>query len=214
MDSPKILEAKMLYFYGLILLNLLAIKYPGLEELIITLNENCKNLEEFGKMQFVFDYIDHIEEEITKNLKNDDLICILIECLLSPYKAKIVFDEFYKKKNFLKEAIQSRLDKYKKDNNVNEENKNFKSSKSLNNIASRKSLDKSLGDNNNSEQGKFTADKETMLSPYYKDNEKNEKKNEDSTKDCLTINKLLIHPFYSEMEATETFLKDLFNSPK
>ena len=39
MDSPKILEAKMLYFYGLILLNLLSIKYPGLEELIKLLNE-------------------------------------------------------------------------------------------------------------------------------------------------------------------------------
>jgi hypothetical protein len=94
MDSPKILEAKMPYFYGLILLNLLAIKYKGLEELINDLNDNCKNLEEFGKMQFVFDCIDHIEEVITKNLKNDDLICILIECLLSPYKAKIVFVEF------------------------------------------------------------------------------------------------------------------------
>ena len=49
-----------------------------------------------------------------------------------------------------------------------------------------------------------------MEMPYYENNEKNEKKNEDSTKDCLTINKLLIHPFYSEMEATENFLKTLF----
>ena len=211
MDSPKILEAKMLYFYGLILLNLLAIKYPGLEDLIYMLNEKCKNLEEFGKMQFVFDCIDQIEEVITKNLKNDDLICILIECLLSPYKAKIVFDEFYKKKNFLKEAIQSRMDKYNKDNNVNEDIKNFKSSKSINinNITSQKNLDKT-NENNNNYESKFSVDKETMLTPYYKDNEKNEKKNEDSTKDCLTINKLLIHPFYSETETTESFLKDLF----
>jgi hypothetical protein len=198
MDSPKILEAKMLYFYGLILLNLLAIKYKGLEELINDLNDNCKNLEEFGKMQYVFDCIDYIEEVITKNLKNDDLICILIECLLSPYKAKIVFDEFYKKKNFLQEAIQSRLDKYNKDNNVIEDVKTFKSSKSIN-ISSQKNLEKSNGENNRLET-KFSADKETMLTPYYKDNEKNEKKNEDSTKDCLTINKLLIvwisHSFY------------------
>ena len=212
MDSPKILEAKMPYFYGLILLNLLAIKYKGLEELINDLNDNCKNLEEFGKMQFVFDCIDHIEEVITKNLKNDDLICILIECLLSPYKAKIVFDEFYKKKNFLQKAIQSRLDKYNKDNNVIEDVKTFKSSKSIN-ISSQKNLEKSNGENNRLET-KFSADKETMLTPYYKDNEKNEKKNEDSTKDCLTINKLLIHPFYSETDITESFLKDLFNSPK
>ena len=208
MDSPKILEAKMLYFYGLILLNLLAIKYNKLEEIIIILNENCKNLEEFGKMQFIFDCIDKIEEIITQNLKNDDLICILIECLLSPYKAKIVFDEFYKKKNFLKEAIQSRLDKYNKDNNVTiTDEKNLKSSKSLNNIINVKNNNEN---NNNVIEPKFSADKETMLTPYYVDNEKNEKKNEDSTKDCLTINKLLIHPFYSDTEATENFLKTLF----
>jgi len=139
MDSPKILEAKMLYFYGLILLNLLAIKYNKLEEIIILLNENCKNLEEFGKMQYIFDCMDKIEEIITQNLKNDDLICILIECLLSPYKAKIVFDEFYKKKNFLKEAIQSRLDKYNKDNNVTtNDEKNLKSTKSLNDVNTQK----------------------------------------------------------------------------
>ena len=206
MDSPKILEAKMLYFYGLILLNLLAIKYNKLEEIIIILNENCKNLEEFGKMQFIFDCIDKIEEIITQNLKNDDLICILIECLLSPYKAKIVFDEFYKKKNFLKEAIQSRLDKYNKDNNVTiTDEKNLKSSKSLNIINI-----KNNNETNNIIESKFSADKETMLTPYYVDNEKNEKKNEDSTKDCLTINKLLIHPFYSDTEVTENFLKTLF----
>ena len=43
---------------------------------------------------------------------------------------------------------------------------------------------------------------------------KMKKKNEDSTKDCLTINKLLVHPFYSEIELTESFLKFLFNSGK
>ena len=90
----------------MILLNLLSIKYPGLEELIKLLNEKCKNLEEFGKMQFIFDYIEYIENVITKNLKNDELICILIECLLSPYKAKIVFDEFYEKKIFLKKLYK------------------------------------------------------------------------------------------------------------
>ena len=208
MDSPKILEAKMLYFYGLILLNLLAIKYNKLEEIIILLNENCKNLEEFGKMQYIFDCMDKIEEIITQNLKNDDLICILIECLLSPYKAKIVFDEFYKKKNFLKEAIQSRLDKYNKDNNVTTtDEKNLKSTKSLNDVNTQKNNNES----NNNIETKFLADKETMLTPYYENNEKNEKKNEDSTKDCLTINKLLIHPFYSDTQATENFLKTLFN---
>jgi len=41
---------------------------------------------------------------------------------------------------------------------------------------------------------------------------KKEKKNEDTTKDCLTINKLLIHPFYSEINLTESFLKYLFKT--
>jgi len=51
-----------------------------------------------------------------------------------------------------------------------------------------------------------------MLTPYYENNEKNEKKNEDSTKDCLTINKLLIHPFYSEINLSESFLKYLYKT--
>ena len=38
------------------------------------------------------------------------------------------------------------------------------------------------------------------------------KKNEDTTKDCLTINNLLIHPFYSEINLTESFLKYLFKT--
>ena len=208
MDSPKILEAKMLYFYGLILLNLLSLKseYEGLKSLIQLLNDKCKNLEEFGKMQFVFDYIENIENEKTKNLKNDDLISILIECLLSPYKAKIVFDEFYEKKNFLNEALQSRLDKYNKDNTI-EDNKSSKITNSINN---KSKDDKSNKKSDDTLETKFTADKETMLLPYFINNEKNEKKNEDTTKDCLTINKLLIHPFYSEINLTESFLKYLF----
>ena len=52
------------------------------------------------------------------------------------------------------------------------------------------------------------------MKQYYTDNKKKKKKNEDSTKDCLTINKLLVHPFYSEIELTESFLKFLFNSGK
>ena len=203
MDSQKILEAKMLYFYGLILLNLLSIKYPGLEELIKILNDKCKNLEEFGKMQYIFDCIENIEDIITQNLKYDELICILIECLLSPYKAKIVFDEFYEKKNFLNEALQSRLDKYNKDNNVVKNLQNSINAKNKTEKNNQKDEDFDIKD---------LIDKETMLLPYFENNEKNEKKNEDSTKDSLTINKLLIHPFYSENNLDESFLKKLFKT--
>ena len=204
MDSTKILEAKMLYFYGLILINLLSTKYEKLKELVEILNEKCKNLEEFGKMQCIFDYIEYIENVITKVLKNDDLICILIECLISPYKAKIVFDEFYEKKNFLDEAIQSRLDNYNKDN-ISEDNKNIKNIKNSQKNEKNNKKEKDV-------DNKYTADKETMLLPYFIGGEKKEKKNEDTTKDCLTINKLLIHPFYSEINLTESFLKYLFKT--
>jgi hypothetical protein len=207
MDSPKILEAKMLYFYGLILLNLLSTAYPELSGLIKLLNDKCKNLEEFGKMQYVFDCIEDIEKAITSCLINDDLISILIECLLSPYKAKIVFDDFYEKKNFLNEAIQSRLDKYNKDNAIEETKAKTIKKENMNNIIN-KSIEKSKAEI----EEKFDADKETMLMPYFLNNEKNEKKNEDSTKDCLTINKLLIHPFYSDIELTESFLKYIFKT--
>ena len=200
MDSHQILEAKLLYFYGLILINLLSIKYEGLKDLIITLNNGCQTLEEFGKMQFVFDNIEYIENTLTQNLNQDELICILLECLLSPYKAKIVFDEFYEKKNFLNKALQSRLDKYNKENvtDIKMENKESKNNTSKKNIETTES--------------KFSADKEIMLTPYYTNNEKNESKNENLTKKSLTINKLLIHPFYSNTNLEEPFLRSLFKT--
>ena len=95
----------------------------------------------------------------------------------------------------MKEAIQSRLDKYNKDNNVTEDIKitNFKSSKSINinnNINTQKNTDKK----NENIDNKFSADKEVLLTPYYTDNEKNEKKNEDSTRKF---------PFFAQRSSTE-----------
>ena len=97
------------------------------------------------------------------------------------------------------------MDKYNKDN-ISEENKGIKNNKSslgtsVNNKSKKENVD-----------NVFTADKEIMLLPYFKGGEKNEKKNEDTTKDCLTINNLLIHPFYSEINLTESFLKYLFKT--
>ena len=64
------------------------------------------------------------------------------------------------------------MDKYNKDNNVTiTDEKNLKSSKSLN-ITNLKNNNET----NNIIESKFSADKETMLTPYYVDNEKNEKK--------------------------------------
>ncbi len=63
-----------------------------------------------------FDKNQKLGKDLNVFKKNDDLICILIVCLLSSNTAKIVFDEFYEKKKFLDEAIKRRLDKYNKDN--------------------------------------------------------------------------------------------------
>jgi hypothetical protein len=52
---------------------------------------------------------------------------------------------------------------------------------------------------------KFTADKEIILLPYFIGGENKEKKYEDRTENCLTINKLMIHSFYSEIILSESF---------
>ncbi len=63
-----------------------------------------------------FDKNQKLGKDLNVFKKNDDLICILIVCMLSSNTAKIVFDEYYEKKKFLDEAIKRRLDKYNKDN--------------------------------------------------------------------------------------------------
>ena len=189
MESHQIVEAKLLYFYGMILLNLLSLKYSELKDLIYILNKECNNLEEFGKMQKIFENLPKIEQYLSTYLVNDTIICIIIECLLSPYKAKLVFDEFYDKKNFLKKAIESRK-KEKKDNNSEEEKINENEKKE-------------------EEEEEDEGDKNAVLEPYYLND--TEVINENVIKKSLTINSLLIHPFYSNTNLDEHFLSYLFS---
>ena len=200
MESHQIIEAKLLYFYGMILLNLLSLKYPGLCDLINKLNEQCASLEEFGKMQKVYDYIYEIENCLTQNLENDVIICIIIECLLTPYKAKIVFDEFYEKKNFLNKILEERkkIEKYKEimeSEKKETETDELPTKKKSNILNLETSQDR---------------DKTAVEQPYYKNNEKLEITNETAIKKSLTINMLLVHPFYSNTNLDERFLRFLF----
>ena len=57
-------------------------------------------------MDHNFDKNQKLGKHLNVFKKNDDLICILIVCMLSSNTAKIVFDEFYEKKKFLDEAIK------------------------------------------------------------------------------------------------------------
>ena len=193
MESHQIVEAKLLYFYGMILLNLLSLKYSELKDLIYILNKECNNLEEFGKMQKIFENLPKIEKYLSSNLVNDTIICIIIECLLSPYKAKLVFDEFYDKKNFLKKAIESRKKEKKDDNNNNEE-------------------EEKINENEKKEEMEDENDKTAVLEPYYLND--TEVINENVIKKSLTVNLLLIHPFYSNTNLDEQFLKYIFSNSK
>ena len=193
MESHQIIEAKLLYFYGMILLNLLSLKKKKLKDLIEELNKNSIDLEEFSKMQFIFDNLIKIEQILSKYLESDIVICIILECLISPYKAKVIFDEFYEKKNFYKEAIKSR--KIKDSKKIIEKEKNLP--------------EKKISDIENLEN-ENNKDKTTVMTNYYVDNDKNEVANENAVRKFLTINDLLIHPFYSDTKLDEQFIRYLF----
>jgi hypothetical protein len=195
MESHQIIEAKLLYFYGMILLNLLSLKKQELKNLIDFLNNISIDLEEFSKMLLIFDKINYIEEQLSKHLESDIVICIILECLISPYKAKVIFDEFYEKKNFYKEAIKSRKLKEENKNKINNEEKNPQ---------------KKISDIDNLEN-ENNRDKITVMSHYYIDNDKVEVANENAVRQSLKINDLLIHPFYSDTKLDEGFLTYLFS---
>ncbi len=195
MESHQIIEAKLLYFYGMILLNLLSLKKKELKDLIEELNKNSIDLEEFSKMQFIFDNLIKIEQILSKYLESDIVICIILECLISPYKAKVIFDEFYEKKNFYKEAIKSRKIKEDNRNNIiiNEETGAQKKKSDIENL-----------------ENENNRDKTTVMTHYYENNENVEVANENAVRKSLSINMLLIHPFYSNTKLDEEFLRYLF----
>lgn len=185
-NSDDIVEPKLLYSYGLILISLLAINESSpksLQELIPFINSLCGSFEEFDQMQKVFDHIFEIEEVLHKSIENETVIAIIIECLLTPYKAKLVFDEFYSKKNFLQESFDS-----------NENNDIIHPKKKISEITGR----------NSNERTDWTTQ------PYFKDSTQNPPDNNEERKHkILTIRDLLTHPFYKDLNLDESFLSFL-----
>jgi len=186
LESDQIIQAKLLYYYALILIDILALKNPQLLNLSQKIGMICNDFQEFYSMQKIFDYIFDIEGILTKELENDILIAIIIECLISPYKSKIVFDEFYNKKNFIKEIFKSK--KKDIDNHDNDNDKNKK---------------KPLNDNLNIDEtiayGKYYEDEKENGNSQFKNLEENQNK-------ILSINYLLIHPFYEEANYDTKFI--------
>jgi hypothetical protein len=183
LESQNMIEAKLLYYYGLILINLLAINKPELEGLINHIYRVCDNFSEFEKMQAIFDQICYIEEQLSIHLENEYVISIIIECLLSPYKAKLVFDEFYEKKNFLKEIFEARA---------------------------KETTDKHKGNPKKLEIGKeelITKDQFVTKEPYYEKD--TTKKAIETVKNVMTLNLLLIHPFYESANFENEFISYL-----
>jgi hypothetical protein len=190
LESHQIVEAKLLYFYGLILLNLLSMSKPELEELVIFIHSICNDFHEFDHMQKIFDHIFQIEEVLTRNLENDVIISIIIECLISPYKAKLVFDEFYQKKNFLPEILKKRSDS------------KYTPTKKQTDVVNLETLD--------------NDDKLVVYENYYTSNNTEgslkEESNESLPKKTMSLNLLLIHPFFENLKLDKSFISFMFKN--
>jgi hypothetical protein len=184
LESQNMIEAKLLYYYGLILINLLAISKPELEKLLGHITHICDNFSEFEKMQAIFDHIASIEEQLSIHIENEYVIAIIIECLLSPYKAKLVFDEFYEKKNFLKEIFEQKQISENKHKGVPKKLENTELSNQL-----------------------ITNDRFVATQPYYEKDYTN--KVEESVKNIMTMNLLLVHPFYESAKFENEFINYL-----
>ena len=196
LQSQQIVEAKLLYYYGIILINLLSFEKPELHTLVKEIESICHNFKEFEQMQKIFDHIYFIEETLTKHLEDDVIISIIIESLISPYKAKIVFDEFYESKNFIKEIC------------INDsEIEAFSDIRKINNPQKKHTdvIDLDTREND---------DKLVALEPYYEaspsDKKLKEEINEVLPKKSMTINLLLIHPFYLNTNYENSFVSFLF----
>ena len=182
LDSHNIIESKLLFYFAMIVLELFALKNPEFKELLKEINYICQDFNEFEKMQKIFDIIITIEEKLVGMLDNDIIISIIIECLISPYKAKIVFDKFYEKKNFFNEIFEKPESK----KGVPKKNE--------------KAIEKNYSEN---------PDKFVVFEPYYE--LKNITfKNEALPERIMNLNLLLIHPFFENTNFDSNYIAYIF----
>lgn len=211
-ESHEIIEAKLLYQYAIILIELLSITIPEMKILLEKINFYSQGENENTKMKIVYERLDEIEDFLSLYLESDIIIGILIECLATPFKSTILFNEFYKSKNFLTKIFKN-IDSHKQDS----ENRAFSSNTIDNN--DHENLKK-----NNDKDVNVNPDVYTAYEPYYHNNfEKGDKtKTQDEIKeheklqkavnsysDVLTLNLLLFHPVYLNYSYDEKFISFL-----
>jgi hypothetical protein len=185
LDSHDMIESKLLFSYGIILIQVLALSNPNLRSLFEEITEISKNFSDLNQMQMIFDEMNKYEQILTNNLEDDFVISLIIECLISPYKAKLVFDEFYEKKNFFKDIF--------KDSDTNIINKKSVPARQAKNMTKSEALN---------------SDQLIAFENYYED--VIDDKNEMLPKRILTLNYLLIHPYYERIKFENNYISYLF----
>jgi hypothetical protein len=156
-----------------------------LRSLFEEITEISKNFSDLNQMQRIFDEMNKYEQILTNNLEDDFVISLIIECLISPYKAKLVFDEFYEKKNFFKDIF--------KDSDTNITNKKSVPVRQAKNMTKSEALN---------------SDQLIAFENYYED--VIDDKNEMLPKRILTLNYLLIHPYYERIKFENNYISYLF----
>ena len=185
LDSHDMIESKLLFCYGIILIQLLAITNSSLNSLIEEIIKISNNFSDLNQMQKIFENMYHYEQILTNNLEDDHVISLIIECLISPYKAKLVFDEFYEKKNFFKDIF-----KETDSHIVNKKNLPIRKAKNM------------------SKNESLNSDHLIVFDNYY-DNVVDDK-NEMLPKRILTLNYLLIHPYFERIKYDNSYISYLF----
>lgn len=101
-NSHEMSEAKLLFNYALILIELLSISQPELSKLLDKIKKLQKMNDNLIEVVITYQELYQIEDYLNMYLENETVIAILLECLISPYKYYLRFNRFYKDKNFLK----------------------------------------------------------------------------------------------------------------
>ena len=181
LDSHAMLEAKMLFNFAIMLLELLEIQNSALSKLP-TKQREFEGEGDF--MQRVFDNIKEIEVELNSLLKNDRIIAILVECLVTPYKANLVLASVYEKKNFLKEILDHEEKNHSKRKGVPKRKKE----------ASKKEVN-------------VQADLIVTQEKYYEDGL--EEENLTTVNRAMSLQLLAIYPYFKDFRLTSDGLSTL-----
>lgn len=190
-ESHEMFEAKLLFQYGMILIELLSVSIPEMKLLLEKIKFYSHGEIENNKMKIIYERITDIEEFLSTYLDNDVVVGIIIECLVTPYKSQLLFNEFYKSKNILKIILNSNCHTSENQEIFNQEKINKKEI--------------------------CQSDVVTAFEPYYHNvrtdessKSKNVNKEENNYSEVITLNLLLFHPLFLNYSYDEKFISNLF----